>query len=68
MPEHADTTIDPVTAKVRAAADGLLPMLAQAQAVWDERAGNGTDHGVRPGWRAFEDAFPTFYQFTNRPR
>jgi len=19
-------------------------------------------------WRAFEDAFPTFYQFTNRPR
>jgi hypothetical protein len=22
----------------------------------------------RPRWRAFEDAFPTFYQFTNRPR
>lgn len=21
-----------------------------------------------PGWRSFEDAFPTFYQFTNRPR
>jgi hypothetical protein len=21
-----------------------------------------------PQWRAFEDAFPTFYQFTNRPR
>ena len=21
-----------------------------------------------PRWRAFEDAFPTFYQFTNRPR
>jgi hypothetical protein len=21
-----------------------------------------------PGWRPFEDAFPTFYQFTNRPR
>lgn len=23
---------------------------------------------VTPRWRAFEDAFPTFYQFTNRPR
>ena len=22
---------------------------------------------ARPGWRPFEDAFPTFYQFTNRP-
>jgi hypothetical protein len=21
-----------------------------------------------PGWRTFEDAFPTFYEFTNRPR
>jgi hypothetical protein len=21
-----------------------------------------------PRWRPFEDAFPTFYQFTNRPR
>jgi hypothetical protein len=23
---------------------------------------------VTAGWRSFEDAFPTFYQFTNRPR
>ncbi len=36
------------------------------------RAAGGTKRqGVRtttPRWRAFEDAFPTFYQFTNRPR
>jgi|GEM_PF-1188452 len=36
-------------------------------------AGRGGEPSVRarpstPRWRAFEDAFPTFYQFTNRPR
>jgi hypothetical protein len=36
-------------------------------------AGRGSEPSVRvrpstPRWRAFEDAFPTFYQFTNRPR
>lgn len=47
--------------RVRQAAGGLAPLLAQADAVWTARA-------ERPGWRPFEDAFPTFYQFTNRPR
>jgi hypothetical protein len=37
------------------------------------RAEGGDEPPVRvrpstPRWRAFEDAFPTFYQFTNRPR
>jgi hypothetical protein len=30
-------------------------------------AGEPVDAG-KPGWRTFEDAFPTFYEFTNRPR
>ncbi len=64
MPERSE---DPVTESVRAAADGLRPMLEQAQAVWNARA-TLAGGAVRPGWRAFEDAFPTFYQFTNRPR
>jgi hypothetical protein len=37
----------------------------------DADAGGGPSVRVRPStprWRAFEDAFPTFYQFTNRPR
>jgi hypothetical protein len=37
----------------------------------DAAAGGGPSVRVRPStprWRAFEDAFPTFYQFTNRPR
>lgn len=29
---------------------------------------DGPELVVTPGWRSFEDAFPTFYQFTNRPR
>ena len=67
MLELADEA-DPVTESVRAAADGLRPMLEQAQLVWNERAALGGGTVKRPGWRAFEDAFPTFYQFTNRPR
>ena len=64
MRERPDE-FDPVTRNIHAAADGLRTLLAQAQQVWDERAGT---RDVRPGWRPFEDAFPTFYQFTNRPR
>jgi hypothetical protein len=34
------------------------------------REARGANETRRPTarWRAFEDAFPTFYQFTNRPR
>jgi hypothetical protein len=37
----------------------------------DAATSGGPSVRVRPStprWRAFEDAFPTFYQFTNRPR
>lgn len=67
MHEPADEP-DPVTESVNTAADKLRPMLEQAQAVWDARATLAGDVVGKPGWRAFEDAFPTFYQFTNRPR
>jgi hypothetical protein len=54
------------------AGPGLRALLAEANATWAARAGvepeEGTEDGFKPGWRAFEDAFPTFYQFTNRPR
>jgi hypothetical protein len=33
-----------------------------------EPAASGVTIIASPGWRSFEDAFPTFYQFTNRPR
>jgi hypothetical protein len=49
---------------------GLAPLVAEAESTWRARAeaaGEPCEHG-RPGWRAFEDAFPTFYEFTNRPR
>ena len=53
---------------------GLAPLLAEAKFTWRARAAaegiqeaDGSDSN-RPGWRTFEDAFPTFYEFTNRPR
>lgn len=47
---------------------GLGPLLAEAEAVWRSRAAaGGAGPDGKPGWRPFEDAFPTFYQFTNRP-
>lgn len=63
MPEH----IESLTDRIRGTA-GLVPLLADAEAVWRGRSGNrpGAD-GELPAWRPFEDAFPTFYQFTNRP-
>jgi hypothetical protein len=62
------------------ASPGLAALLAEAQRTW---VGRARDEGAadkrcladpaqvlahEPGWRPFEDAFPTFYQFTNRPR
>jgi hypothetical protein len=65
MPEP----IDPVTERVQAAGPGLVDLLAEANAAWASRAAGDADGAEsRPRWRAFEDAFPTFYQFTNRPR
>jgi hypothetical protein len=49
---------------------GLPGLVAEAEATWRARAVAAGDPGDadRPGWRTFEDAFPTFYEFTNRPR
>lgn len=51
---------------------GLPPLVAEAEGIWRDRAraaGLDPDDGdARPGWRTFEDSFPTFYEFTNRPR
>jgi hypothetical protein len=67
MPEQPDH-VDPVTAQVESAEPGIRDLLAEAQDVWDARAASSGAVLLRPGWRPFEDAFPTFYQFTNRPR
>jgi hypothetical protein len=48
---------------------GLARLVAEAESTWLARAeAAGESAQERPGWRAFEDAFPTFYEFTNRPR
>jgi hypothetical protein len=48
---------------------GLAQLVAEAESTWRARAeAAGEAVGSRPGWRAFEDSFPTFYEFTNRPR
>jgi hypothetical protein len=67
MPERADDG-DPVAEHVRSAERGLTRLLAEAQQTWLARAEAAGERGGKPEWRAFEDAFPTFYQFTNRPR
>ncbi len=50
---------------------GLPSLVAEAEATWRARAaaaGFADEESAKPGWRAFEDSFPTFYEFTNRPR
>ncbi|MDT5024867.1 MAG: hypothetical protein QOE61_1293 [Micromonosporaceae bacterium] len=48
---------------------GLAQLVAEAESTWRARAeAAGEAVSSRPGWRAFEDSFPTFYEFTNRPR
>lgn len=50
------------------ATPGLAPLVAEAVATWRARMGaSGEDEAV-PQWRAFSDAFPTFWEFSNRPR
>lgn len=60
MPE-----VDPLDERIASSA-GLPALLAEARATWVARSDSPA--GDEPRWRAFEDAFPTFYQFTNRPR
>jgi len=47
---------------------GLANLVAEAEAVWRARAEAAGEGPGTPAWRAFEDAFPTFYEFSNRPR
>jgi hypothetical protein len=55
----------PLTDRVHAAADGLAPLLAQAEAVQRERAEAAKERGA-PRWT---DVFTTqFTEFSNRPR
>jgi hypothetical protein len=63
MPDRPDPGNDAgsVTDRIRGAEPGLAALVAEAEQTWRSRS-------ELPGWRAFEDAFPTFYQFTNRPR
>jgi hypothetical protein len=63
MPERSDAGEEtvPVAERIKRAEPGLAALLAEAEQTWRGRS-------ELPGWRPFEDAFPTFYQFTNRPR
>jgi hypothetical protein len=68
MPEPRD----PLAQRMRAL-PGLATLLGEAEQTWRDRAAaagssDASDTDSKPGWRAFEDAFPTFYEFTNRPR
>jgi hypothetical protein len=77
MPEPLDRQAarrsqpEPLDERIRCA-PGLARLVAEAETTWRARAlaaGNVDDGGAtKPGWRTFEDAFPTFYEFTNRPR
>ncbi len=62
MPEPTD----PIAERMRGTT-GLGRLLAEADSVWRSRAEAGDADPEVAAWRPFEDAFPTFYQFTNRP-
>jgi hypothetical protein len=50
---------------------GLAALVDEAVATWRARegaSGDGQPDDGTPGWRAFSDAFPTFWEFSNRPR
>jgi hypothetical protein len=50
----------------RVRTDGVAELVSDAEETWRERA--ATPGGPVAGPRPFEDAFPTFYQFSNRPQ
>ena len=65
MPELTD----PVADRVRAAADGLELLLAEARAAREARAETpgGDGESAVCAWNHFEN-IPTFYNWNNRPR
>ena len=50
----------------RVRADGVAALVEAAEEIWSTRAAD--PRGPVAGPRPFEDAFPTFYQFSNRPQ
>lgn len=61
MQEHDDD----LARRVRSTA-GVSVLVEEAERTWRTRS--DTPGGPIAGPRPFEDAFPTFYQFSNRPR
>jgi hypothetical protein len=66
MSETTAGSPDPLAQRLHTLAGGLTELVGEAEATWSARHEAAGRDGV-PGWRPFEDAFPTFYQFTNRP-
>ena len=64
MQEHCDE-VDDLGDRARASA-GVTALVDEAEKTWFTRA--ATPGGPVAGPRPFEDAFPTFYQFSNRPQ
>jgi hypothetical protein len=62
MPHRSDTT--DLATRVRA--EGVAALVMEAERTWLTRS--DTPGGPVAGPRPFEDAFPTFYQFSNRPQ
>jgi hypothetical protein len=65
MPSQIEPDLVSLVARVRQ--PGMTALIAEAEAAWAERR-DTSPHDPVAGPRPFEDAFPTFYQFSNRPR
>jgi hypothetical protein len=63
MPETHDS--DDLARRVQAMA-GVSTLVEEAEQTWRSRS--AVPGGPVAGPRPFEDAFPTFYQFSNRPQ
>ncbi|NUP32372.1 MAG: hypothetical protein HOU01_11710 [Streptomycetaceae bacterium] len=50
----------------RVQAEGVAELVGEAEETWRTRA--ATPGGPIAGPRPYEDAYPTYYQFSNRPR
>ena len=64
MQDHRDE-VDDLGRRARASA-GVTALVDEAEQTWLARA--AAPGGPIAGPRPFEDAFPTFYQFSNRPQ
>jgi hypothetical protein len=62
---HESDESDDLARRVQAMA-GVGVLVEEAEQTWRSRS--ATPGGPVAGPRPFEDAFPTFYQFSNRPQ